>query len=159
AGLRRPVPGGPPGVRWNSAALALPGGTTRVAGDKVRPVLVYERAPESPLARRLAAAGWWPGRVLPADAAGLIEVPRANGAPVRVGVVLCIDAAHPELARDVRRRGAELLVSPANEAEPGSWVARQHATLARLRAIETGLPLVRVANTGPSAWSDGHGRL
>jgi len=159
AGLRRPVPGGPPGARWNSAALALPGGTTRVAGDKVRPVPVYERAPESPLARRLAAAGWWPGRVLPARAAGLVEVPREDGAPVRVGVLLCIDAAHPELARELRRRGAELLVNPANEAEPGSWVARQHATLARLRAIETGLPLVRVANTGPSAWSDGLGRL
>src|SRR5690606_17070032 len=34
AGLRRPVPGGPPGVRWNSAALALPGGRSGSAAAR-----------------------------------------------------------------------------------------------------------------------------
>lgn len=157
AGLRRAVPGAPE-RRWNSVALAEPGGATRVVGNKVRPVPLYERAPDFALADRLAAAGWWPGVVQAADRAGVASTPLARGGEARVGILLCIDAAHPDLARDLRRQGAELLLNPANEAESGSWAARQHAALARLRAIETGLPLVRVANNGPSIWVDGYGR-
>lgn len=157
AGLRRAAPEAP-GARWNSIALAEPGGTTRIAGDKVRPVPLYERAADFPLARWLDARGGWPGRVRAAPSAGVIDVDLARAAPVRLGILVCIDAAHPDLARALRRRGAQVLLNPANEAEPGQWAARQHAAIARLRAIETGLPLVRVANTGPSTWIDGFGR-
>jgi len=156
-GLRRATSAGS-SERWNSVALATPGGVTRIAGDKVRPVPLYERAPDTPLARRLARAGWWPGNVRAAASPGLVDVPRARGAALRAGILLCIDSAHPDLARALRRGGAALLLSPANEAESGRWSARQHAALARLRAIETGLPLVRAANTGPSTWIDGYGR-
>src|SRR5690606_31297608 len=121
-----------PGMRWNSLVLAEPGGTSRIAGDKVRPVPLYERAPDFALARRLDALGVWPGRVRAASAPGLVDVPQLRGEGVRVGVLLCIDAAHPDLARDLRRRGAALLVNPANEAEAGPWAARQHAAIARL---------------------------
>lgn len=157
AGLRRAAAPGSP-ERWNSVALATPDGVTHVAGDKVRPVPLYERAPDTPLARRLARAGWWPGNVRAAASPGVVDVPLARGGTLRAGILLCIDSAHPDLARALRRRGAQLLVSPANEAESGPWSARQHAALARLRAIETGLPLVRAANTGPSVWIDAYGR-
>jgi apolipoprotein N-acyltransferase len=157
AGLRRGASDAP-GVRWNSTALATPDGTSRIAGDKVRPVPVYERAADFPLARYLASLGWWPGTVRAAESPGVIEVDLARSRRVRLGVLLCIDAAHPDLARSLRLRGAELLLNPANEAEAGPWPAWQHAAIARLRAIETGLSLVRVANTGPSVWVDGYGR-
>lgn len=157
AGLRRSAPGAPD-ARWNSLALSMPDGTSRIAGDKVRPVPFYERAADFPLARLLADLGWWPGAVRAAASPGVIDAELAASRSVRLGVLLCIDAAHPDLARDLRLRGADLLVNPANEAEAGAWPARQHAAIARLRAIETGLPLVRVANTGPSTWVDGFGR-
>jgi apolipoprotein N-acyltransferase len=40
----------------------------------------------------------------------------------------------------------------------GTIALAQHANLARLRAIETGRPLVRVANTGITLVADGYGR-
>jgi len=156
AGVRRAAPGTP--WRWNSVVLAVPGGLTRVAGDKVAPLPFYERAPDTGAAHALARVVDWPGTVLAAREAGIAEVPTARGGHVRVGVLVCIDAAHPALARSLRQRGAELLVNVSNEAESGPWSARQHAALVHLRAVETGLALVRVANTGPSVWVDGWGR-
>jgi apolipoprotein N-acyltransferase len=47
----------------------------------------------------------------------------------------------------------------ANEAQTTDPAARQHARVSRLRAVETGLPLVRVANTGPTEWIDATGQL
>ncbi len=59
--------------------------------------------------------------------------------------------------------GAErprLLLLVTNDAWFGQWAGPlQHFHLARLRAIEQGLPVVRAANTGISAMIDGQGRV
>ncbi len=75
-----------------------------------------------------------------------------------LGVLICFEAIFPELARDLSREGANLLVNITNDAWFGSTSAPyQHLGMAVFRCVETGIPMVRAANTGFSAFigSDG----
>jgi apolipoprotein N-acyltransferase len=141
----------------NAAVLATRDGRTPLVAEKVNPVPIYERAPEGPLARWLAKEGLWTGRFGRGAAREPLVLPGPE--PVRVGVLVCIDASHPEVARAARASGARLLVAIANEAGSGVWSAALHARAARLRAVENRVPVVRVANTGPTLWIDARGRV
>jgi apolipoprotein N-acyltransferase len=88
-----------------------------------------------------------------------VSLETGRGGTISIAALVCIDSSHPELARSVRRAGARLIVSIANEASTGAWSAALHARAARLRAIENRVPVVRVANTGPTLWIDEHGRV
>jgi apolipoprotein N-acyltransferase len=148
------------GESWrNAAVLATGDGRTPVVAEKVYPVPVYERAPEGPATLALARAGLWSGRFGPGTPAEPLRLARAGAEPTPLGVLVCIDASHPELARRLRAAGARLLVAIANEAGTGAWSAALHARIARLRAIENRVPVVRVANTGPTLWIDARGRV
>ena len=154
---RMPAPGQ---TSWrNTAVLATRDGRTPVIAEKVNPVPFYERAAEGPATRLLARAGLWAGRFGAGSASDPLWLPRTGAAPVRIGVLVCIDVSHPELARGARAAGARLLVVIANEAGTGAWSAVLHARIARLRAVENRVPVVRVANTGPTLWIDAHGRV
>ena len=155
-GARRPAGDGR--SLYNAAWLAdVHGGVSHV-GDKVNPVPVYEAAPRSRAERWLASLGAWPGRFRAGERAGLLSLDTGSAAAVPVGVLICVDSSYPMLARDLRRRGARLLIEISNEAQTGAWSAAQHALVSRLRAVENGMPLVRVGNIGPSEWIDARGR-
>jgi len=69
-----------------------------------------------------------------------------------IGTLICYEAIFPEISRIFARNGASLLVNITNDAWFGETSAPyQHFSMARMRAIETRLPLVRAANTGITA--------
>lgn len=89
------------------------------------------------------------------DATGPFALP---GLPPAVALI-CYEIIFPGLTRDTALRG-EWIIQVTNDA----WFGRsagpyQHLAQARVRAIETGLPVARAANTGVSAMIDSYGRM
>jgi len=70
-----------------------------------------------------------------------------------LGVLICFEAIFPELARELARDGANILVNITNDAWFGRTSAPyQHLGMAVFRAIENRRPMIRAANTGFSAF-------
>jgi apolipoprotein N-acyltransferase len=88
-----------------------------------------------------------------------VQPPRP-GYSLRIGVLICFEAAFPDMSRADVRHGARLLVFQTSDSTfQGSWAPAQHASLAALRAAETGRPAVQAALTGVTAAFDARGRL
>lgn len=109
---------------------------------------LFEAIGIGPLASQLA------GTYAAGDGPALIDVPG-------IGTVLpmiCYEAIFPQDIRTLPRPRAILHLT--NDAWFGTRSGpQQHLALARLRAAESGLPLLRSANTGISAAIDARGRV
>lgn len=77
----------------------------------------------------------------------------------RIGALICFEVIYPEIAAYYAANGANLLVNITNMAWFSSAAQSQILAMAQLRSIETGVPLVIVSNTGPTAMIDGKGRI
>jgi apolipoprotein N-acyltransferase len=76
-----------------------------------------------------------------------------------VSPLICYEAIFPGAVIDKTHR-PKLLLNITNDAWFGlSTGPHQHFHMARMRAVEEGIPLVRVANTGISAVIDGYGHV
>jgi apolipoprotein N-acyltransferase len=88
---------------------------------------------------------------------GRLAVLPAGGLPV--GPLICFESAFPDLARNLAARGAGLIViQTADTTFQTSWGPEQHASLAAVRAVEAGRPVVQAAISGVSAAFDARGR-
>ncbi len=71
----------------------------------------------------------------------------------RAGVFICIESAYPWIARTMANQGADVLINISNDGYLGpTAVMRQHLANAVFRAVENGRPVLRVTNTGLTAF-------
>jgi apolipoprotein N-acyltransferase len=68
---------------------------------------------------------------------------------VPIGISICYEETFGNLMRENRLHGAEILLNLTSDVwYPNSRLARQHLEHARLRTVESGIPLIRSCNTG-----------
>jgi apolipoprotein N-acyltransferase len=76
------------------------------------------------------------------------------------GVFICIESAYPWIARRLTQGGAEVLINVSNDGYLGpTAVMRQHLANTVFRAVENGRPLLRVTNTGITAYISANGSV
>ena len=121
----------------NFAWVMAPGGALLGRYDKLHPIPVVEHAlPPNP--------DPWP-----------VATPVG-----RLGIQICYDLDFENGSRRMAGRRAELLVVPnLDPMEWGSWQHRMHSAMAPVRAVETGLWIVRAASSGISQIIDPRGRI
>jgi apolipoprotein N-acyltransferase len=83
---------------------------------------------------------------------GTEQVVMNVGHGLRVGPMICFESAFPDMSRRLAQDGAEVLVAQSSTSTfQHSWAPEQHASLAALRAAETGRTMVHATLTGVSA--------
>jgi len=78
---------------------------------------------------------------------------------ITLAPLICYEILFSELLRPYVQRGASAVVNLSNDSWFGAAGGLAHITLARLRAVEYGIPIIRVANSGASLVVDRNGRI
>ncbi|MPY62294.1 apolipoprotein N-acyltransferase [Streptomyces spongiae] len=137
-----------PGI-YKSSVLVGPQGSTGERYDKMRLVPFGEYVPFR------SVLGWATsvGKAAGEDRMrGTEQVVMNVGNGLKVGPMVCFESAFPDMSRHLARDGAQLLLAQsATSTFQHSWAPEQHASLAALRAAETGRPMVHSTLTGVSA--------
>ena len=76
------------------------------------------------------------------------------------GIFICFESAFPAIARHFAQDGADVLVNISNDGYLGETpVMRQHLANTVFRAVENARPVLRVTNTGITAFITEHGEV
>ncbi len=152
-----PGQGGTAGRYYNSIYVIDDDGEITGAADKAHLVPFGEYLPFEGLLKRfgLETIAQTFGGFSAASARRFLSLPGG----IEAVPLICYEAIFPALAEVDGQRG-QLLLNVTNDGwfghTPGPY---QHFQQARLRAVETGLPMIRAANSGISALIDPLGRV
>jgi len=143
---------------FNSALYLDQGGVIRAIYDKHQLVPFGEYMPFGEVMAKFGIHGMAASRgggFSPGPGARLMDLgPLGAALPL-----ICYEAVFPQLINSAPAR-PDFLMQITNDAWFGAISGPyQHLAQARLRAVEQGLPMVRVANTGVSAMIDARGRI
>ncbi|MEP6636908.1 MAG: apolipoprotein N-acyltransferase [Acidobacteriota bacterium] len=140
---------------YNSAMLVNQQGSLIAQYDKIRllPFGEYVPLPRGMPGANLISA--IVGEFTPGTQYTLMPV-----GPVRAGVFICIESAYPSIARRFTVNGADVLINISNDGYLGpTAVMRQHLGNAIFRAVENNRPLLRVTNSGITAYITPRGEV
>ena len=132
------------GRAYNSAALYL-------RGDSAAPAAVYDKVHLVPFGEFIPGDKLFPvlQKLAPVGSCTPGELKTLELNRIPLGVAICYEDTDSAQIRELARQGAQVLVFITND----SWFSYSdetvsHAWQATARAIETGLPVVRVGNSG-----------
>ena len=149
------------GNTYNSAALY----GSRLAGERQDPQ-TYDKVHLVPFGEFIPGDKWFPSlqRLAPVGSCTpgeprLLNLTLASGAVIPLGVAICFEDTDAALVRTFAKMGAKALVFVTND----SWFSQSdeplaHAWQSTARAVETGLPVVRVGNSGVTGTITPRGR-
>lgn len=145
---------------WNSLTVIAPDGQLGPRYDKHHLVPFGEYIPLGDLAFRVFGLSAFAAQEGAGYSAGSGPALLDFGAKLGKALpLICYEAVFPQDVNAAPGR-ADWLLQITNDAWFGTLSGPfQHADQARMRAIEQGLPLVRVANTGVTAVYDARGRV
>lgn len=145
-------------LAWNSLSILSPAGVETHIYDKHHLVPFGEYIPFGDLAFDWFNISAFAAQTGNAYSAGAGPQVLDLGRLGQMLPLICYEAVFPQDLRTTTRPSWILQIT--NDAWFGTLTGPfQHAAQARLRAIEQGLPLVRVANTGITAIYDARGRV
>ncbi len=145
---------------WNTMALIAADGTVSQYYDKAHLVPFGEYIPYGDLAYDWFGIRAFASQIGNGYSAG--PGPQVMSLGAGLGAILpliCYEAVFPQDLRAAPAR-ADWILQITNDAWFGTLTGPwQHLAQARFRAIEQGMPLIRVANTGVTAVIDAQGRI
>ncbi|MFN2512551.1 MAG: apolipoprotein N-acyltransferase [Pyrinomonadaceae bacterium] len=140
---------------YNSAIMVNQQGSLIAQYDKIRLMPFGEYVPLPRWMPGASVVGTIVGDFTPGTKYTLMKV-----GDIRAGVFICIESAYPSIARNFTRDGADVLINISNDGYLGpTAVMRQHLANVVVRAVENGRPILRVTNSGITAYITAGGEV
>lgn len=140
---------------YNAAVMVNEEGRLIAQYDKIRLLPFGEYVP---LPRWVPGANLLP--VMVGDFTPGTEYPLLPLGQARAGIFICFESAFPYIARRFTNDGADVLINISNDGYLGPTpVMRQHLANAVFRAVENDRPVLRVTNTGITAYITPRGEV